>query len=227
MPLGNNLNLRFKDSVFSRATFSLLFSLIASAAFPEGNEIKLLKQIEVLSTQETRPFLSTGEEILPTSPRWKEYEESLVQFPDALSCLKESEREKKFVDLLQIDWNAPKNLQGLNVCIFRIFTSLDSVDEMYVWLSFHEFNVRVLGRTRSDQPKTTNPKKYYGTHSVFAQWTVENYRKRRPDEFPMLVDLLLDTILSFLAAKSYSLSISLTNELEISSVFMNANSKLN
>ena len=156
------------------ACFLINTSIPANA---EEQIVQLLKPIEVLSTQETRPFLLNGEEILPTSPRWKEYEEALVQFPDALSCLKESEREKKFVDLLQIDWNAPKYLQGLNVCIFRIFTSLENVDEMYIWLSFHEFDVRPLRRTRSDQPKTTNPKKYYRTHAVLARWTVENYRK--------------------------------------------------
>lgn len=216
-----------KQGTSIKVALVFLFSFVATVGFSENSVVNLLKPVEALTSQQTRPFLEYGKEMAPDAPKWELYRLPLKRFPDTVSCLQESEQSKDIVDLLLIDWKAPENRNGVEICIFRILASMDSVEEMHTWLSYHEFDLTPFRRTRSDEPKTTQPEKYYGTHAINGRWTVEKYDERRTDVGPLWAIFLIKAFPSFLGAEFYNLTISLTNEGQISGVGIDGKSKLN
>jgi hypothetical protein len=92
-----------------------------------------------LSKQETEPFLFYDDVVDANHPWAYDYGAAIRRFPDVRSCLIEKERNKPQPDLRQIDWVAIDNIREIEVCVFRIASSIDDVESVKLWLQYHEF----------------------------------------------------------------------------------------
>ena len=94
-----------------------------------------------LSKQETEPFLFFGRVVDEKHPKANDYRKAIRRFPDVRSCLTTDEREKPRPDLRQIDWAAIDDIREIEVCIFRIASSIEDIETIKLWLQYHGFTV--------------------------------------------------------------------------------------
>ena len=92
------------------------------------------EQFDEPTSQETHPFLFFGRVMDQTHPRWREYQQSIDNFPDLQSCLTGQKRTASDPYLYSIDWARMRRLQDIDVCVFRIAASYESPQEMEQWL---------------------------------------------------------------------------------------------
>ncbi len=94
-----------------------------------------------LSSEETHPFLFLGK--LPPDNK-KALKRAIAQFPDVRSCLVRSEKHKDRPNLLLLDWNAMHSEEAVEVCIFRIMSSIRNVRESRKWFEIQGFDETIL-----------------------------------------------------------------------------------
>lgn len=95
---------------------------------------------EELSTQVSDPFMLAGRVMDETQPLWDEFDETLSAFPDTSSCLLPEERGKEAQNLLAFDWKAMRYLTEIDICVWRIATTLDDMELMRDWLAAQGFS---------------------------------------------------------------------------------------
>jgi hypothetical protein len=159
-----------------------------------------------LSKQETEPFLFGGKVMDESQPRYKEYKKALRRFPDVRSCLIEGERDRPRPDLRQIDWGGIENIQEIDICVFRIASSIEDIDIIKYWLKIQEFIAANLSRSHSKNYKTSydNEPVYY----LSATLALEKFR----DIIPRL---WFEKLIGYEGVRGYSLTIHFSNKLEI------------
>ncbi len=131
-----------------------------------------------LAKQETEPFLFLGKVVDENHPRYGDYKRALRRLPDVRSCLTTDERDKPQPDLRQIDWEAIGNVREMEVCVFRIASSIEDIETIKIWFQHHDFSVGTENRFRTQRyvPK-------YHTDPIFGLQTtlsVKDYRKIIP-----------------------------------------------
>jgi hypothetical protein len=94
---------------------------------------------ERLSTQISDPFKLVGRVMDESQPRWDEFEDTLASFPTTSSCLLPEEREKEVQNLLAFDWKAMRYLTEIDICVWRIATTLNDINLMRDWLALQGF----------------------------------------------------------------------------------------
>ncbi|MEO1159995.1 MAG: hypothetical protein AAFW74_05965, partial [Pseudomonadota bacterium] len=77
---------------------------------------------------------------------------SVWRFPDTRSCLKSSESAKQQPDLLKFNWSSIWLPGDLEVCVFRIASSLGSIAATRAW--FQHQGLRVSGPYPSSNPRS-------------------------------------------------------------------------
>jgi hypothetical protein len=131
-----------------------------------------------LAKQETEPFLFLGKVVDVNHPRYGDYERALRRFPDVRSCLTTDEREKPQPDLREIDWDAIGDVKEMEVCVFRIVSSIGDIGTIKIWFQHHDFSVAEENRFRTQRYVSD-----YDTDPIFSLETtlsVKNYRKIIP-----------------------------------------------
>jgi hypothetical protein len=109
--------------------------------------------------------------------------------------------------LLEFDWQGPRRLSDLDVCLFRVFAALGSPNEVQAWLRHFGFQVsafRDQGRS-SRIPADQNP-----VRGLSAQADQDTYRALRPS--------LLATLIGLDTARGFSIEVSYNNDLRLISV---------
>lgn len=175
-------------SAILTASLAVLFVAGAVAAYAGEPNIEQCLDPEIcpipyvrLAKQETEPFLFLGNVVDVNHPRYKaynRYKNALRSFPDVRSCLTEEERGKSQPDLRQMDWGAIGNIREIEVCVFRIASSIEDIETIILWLRHHGFEVREMQRRMSD---TYVPR--YETESIFnleSFLAIEKFRKIIP-----------------------------------------------
>lgn len=171
-----------------------------------------------LAKQETEPFLFLGKVVNENHPRHEDYDRALRRFPDVRSCLTEDERNKPQPDLREIDWDEMRNVRDVDVCVFRIASSIQDVDRIKNWLRHQGFTVGEMSRRFSE---SYTPR--YATEPAFglqAHMSVDRFRKIFPKPWITIltgVELL----------RNYWLTISFSQEYQIVDVSSGGNTILN
>lgn len=156
-------------------------SLLSQVASADEDSSGYQFPIGKLTTQASDPFVFGSKQLAPGDARWKEYRKPIKRFPDARACLVREEQAKGIVDLRKIDWAKPKYTQGLDVCLFRIFSVLKERSLIEEWLRFHEFALLEPGYNykqpivNSDRAKDT-----YRVKRIHASWSFSQYISVRP-----------------------------------------------
>ena len=102
------------------------FQMIVWADIPEITGPAI--QYDHLSSEETEPYLVSGK-----APRKRGDIRAAEKWPDVRSCLVRSERNKDTPDLRKINWRKMRMDTDIEVCMFRIFTSLGTPEKAKLW----------------------------------------------------------------------------------------------
>jgi hypothetical protein len=97
--------------------------------------------VKRLSAETAFPFLRTNRPLsdFPKHPDYEKHHAAVTRFPDVRACLMDSEREKQTPDLTRFDWSKIKAKYDARVCLFRIFSSIGSIDGSRLWLESQGF----------------------------------------------------------------------------------------
>ena len=145
----------------------------ASQFFPDRFQIDRSN----ITVQETSPFLVRGRPVEPGSVAWDRYSNSIVKHQSLVSCLVRTEQEALRPNTLKVAWNEIRSKVEIEVCLFRIFTSLKDSKAIEEWLQYHGF--RVIGKRRF---LTKDPPALRGTdqsvYRIEGYWTERQYREK-------------------------------------------------
>jgi len=168
-------------SIFVAASLAMLFGAGAVAAYAGEPKIEQCLDPEVctivyvrLAKQETEPFLFQGKVVDVNHPWFSDYRKALRRFPNVRSCLIEVERENPQPDLRQIDWGAIGNIREIEVCVFRVASSIGDIATIKLWLLHHGFTMDEVSRRRRE---SYAPK--YETEPIFRLWSYLSMEKFR------------------------------------------------
>lgn len=127
-----------------RWAYILLALVVVSAvarADPRSTDLKaFLIPRNDLSTQDSDPFMFLGRVMDESRPRWGEFEAALAAFPNTSSCLLPEERGKDVQNLLAFDWKSMRYLTEIDICVWRVATTLNDIDLMRDWLATQGFS---------------------------------------------------------------------------------------
>ena len=106
-----------------------------------------LLEYNILSSEKTHPHPN----------KFGRYNEAIMSYPNVRDCLIESERDSERVDLRLIDWPQFSTSYEINLCLWRVFNSLNNVEGVTDWMEFHGLNVRgrVVTPKLLDGPRVT------------------------------------------------------------------------
>ena len=91
-----------------------------------------------LATEESHPFLYYGS---PPLAHRQDLITPVKKFPDVRSCLVRSEHRSEVPDLRKLDWKRMHKTEDVNVCFFRIFTSIGNAIGSLRWINEQGFQV--------------------------------------------------------------------------------------
>jgi hypothetical protein len=74
-------------------------------------------------------------------PDYNALRSAVDTFPDVQSCLVESERGAYFPNLTRFDWARVKQPEDAEVCMFRVFSSIEDIEQSKEWLRSQWFDV--------------------------------------------------------------------------------------
>jgi len=97
---------------------------------------------EYLASEETDPYLVLGK-----PPTIRADIRAAKRWPDVRSCLVRSERNAEQPDLTKINWKRMRRAEDIEVCMFRIFSSIRSETGLVNWFEVQDitwswFNIR-------------------------------------------------------------------------------------
>lgn len=90
-----------------------------------------------LATQKDQPYFRSGRPMGLQSS----YGNSILKFPDVRSCLMASERHAETPDLRRMEWSEMESTRDVDVCVFRILSSLPSMEDGRSWFRSQGFEL--------------------------------------------------------------------------------------
>ncbi len=171
-----------------------------------------------LAKQETEPFMFNGKIVDEDHPRFDQYERALRQFPDVRSCLKRAECDKTQLDLRMINWAIISSIEKIDVCVFRVASSISEQAIIAQWLVSQHFRVGSATKIRHEfyVPKFEAEPMV----GIQAHLPVEKFRAIIPQS-------LLGRVIGFDLVRNYWLTIVFSLNGEVVGVSSGANTKLN
>lgn len=186
--------------------YTVALSLMTSSARSElrgdyyGQEAYIVSK-DSLSHQSTRPFIFAGKTVTPQNEgAWKQFEKVILRFPDASSCLNsEGQYSGDLLNLLDISWDPRWSVSRglvkhrvLQVCIFRILTTLDDKDLITGWFEFHDFELfpKVASEHRTEEKQqldALDDDEPASRTTLTALWSEEQYYERFPSWIRSLI----------------------------------------
>jgi hypothetical protein len=119
------------------------FSPPISAQNPDAVECRgTLKEplnYQSLSDEETNPFVRRQGRPLYMEKDYAQYKSAIHRFPNVRSCLVDDERGVDVPDLSRFDWEGIESLYEAEFCVFRVFSSIGTVQGARMWLESQGF----------------------------------------------------------------------------------------
>lgn len=118
---------------------------LGSPAFGQGADTELASPFvlprDLVDQRDANPFRFAGEVVTPSARSWPRYENALERHPTTESCLTEDARGGPSLDLLAYDWMGINGRYAHDVCLFRVWTALESPELVVAWME--EFDMTV------------------------------------------------------------------------------------
>lgn len=112
----------------------LLAQSLELGAEDRPSDDSFLFELEDLSSQEKRPFLLLGRPMQPNQPRWDEFREPVEKFASAQDCLNAPQVIGSRWNTLDVNWRVLTSHRDIEVCLFRIFDTIDDPLLVISWL---------------------------------------------------------------------------------------------
>jgi len=119
--------------------------MLAGCGFPVVNNHDVIRakkspliSYHALTTEESHPYAG-GHEDFMTPERIA----AMSKYSTTRDCLIKSEKVKDNPDLRLINWKRVKTLEELDICLWRIFSSLDDFESIVEWMIFHKLEHNV------------------------------------------------------------------------------------
>lgn len=124
-----------KAVLITRLSVITLSSLVLTGCYMpvvDNKDVKRAKKTPHIAYQQL-----TTEASHPVLFQTPERIEAIKTYPTTRACLIESERTSENPDLRLIDWKHIRKRAELEVCLWRIFSSLEDFQSIMEWMSFH------------------------------------------------------------------------------------------
>lgn len=176
-----------------------LGTLVASALLANSVTAQVLYSDQIgnivaLSEESTHPFRNRGRGV-HEEPVKSRYGKAVRKHPSVRSCLEESEQNTSTPDLKKFAWGEFKGTAHVTVCMFRIATSYESIEDFRDWLHHQGFSVVDLGSVSANGERRFNATKsvpHYSElccSSLLADLLVTRSRSGRSDGAGLAVDV--------------------------------------
>lgn len=186
---------------------------LSTNAMYDGNKTAPIP-FKRLSDEKHFPFLQFGSPPRKELSSYDNYAKSISRYPDIRSCLENSEKKETSPDLGKFDWKAMENEFDVEVCMFRLLSSIANVERSKKWLELQGFNI-------DDERELSEAESIDGnmiSHmAVIVQWSMDNY-KGRP------LDNLLQEWLMERASHAVSIGMRFSRDEEVTQVGLVFNS---
>ncbi|MEM9475118.1 MAG: hypothetical protein AAGA71_07480 [Pseudomonadota bacterium] len=167
-----------------------------------------------LATQTDYPFMYSGRVINEQHLQWDNYRRTLQKFPDAQSCLTRGSRTGDQFDLTQFSWRGLRGSREIQVCLFRVATTLRDVDKMAAWLTTQEFEYVGINETAWSSIAGNSTER-----RVSGRWSIQKMREKRVG-WPLLYSLYV-----ILPPRFFSVSVTFGDTNEVFATSASAQSK--
>ena len=140
-----------------------------------------------LSKPESDLFLTHGKVMDPERPDWNKYRDPIQRYNDVRSCLTEDQRNAPIPDLRKVNWTRLLvRKHEADVCMFRIATSLLTLEALEKWALSQDMKFSELARVRSENYRSRYPME--PRFGVEFGWTGDQYRELRPRSLLSFLD---------------------------------------
>jgi len=127
-----------------------------------------------LAAQTDYPFMFSGKVLDEQHPQWDNFRRTLRTFPDTQSCLTKRSRTGDQFDLTQFSWRGLRGRREIEVCLFRVATTLRDVDKMAAWLTTQEFEYVGVNKASWNSITGSSTAK-----RVSGRWSIQKMREKR------------------------------------------------
>ena len=149
----------------------------------ENGDVAFHYSEQDLATQTDHPFMFSGEVVDEQHPQWDNFRRTLRTFPDTQSCLTKGSRTGDQFDLTQFSWRGLRGSREIEVCLFRVATTLRDVDKMAAWLTTQEFEYVGINETAWSSIAGNSTER-----RVSGRWSIQKMREKRVG-WPLLYSL--------------------------------------
>lgn len=156
--------------------FFVWTGLVRAEVLPEPGRFLIPR--DQLATQESDPFMLAGRLMDESQPRWRAFEGTLAAFPDTSSCLLSEERGKDVQNLLAFDWKAMRTLTEIDICVWRIATTLDDIGLMRHWLAAQGFSGSYNTQSCDNAVRATNARDSHDFCGIDGAMSIEDLDAR-------------------------------------------------
>jgi hypothetical protein len=170
--------------------------------------------MEVQASTQTRELLWSGYDLdelqqrgLPSSA--KAHLKATKKFPTTESCITKSAQDNKSVNLTQVAWSKIRSLPELDVCLYRIASSLGSETKIVAWFEMVGFEAQAM-------PNDIVP----GGWLIWASWSEGRHGTITPFTRPIGL-VVLDRLLLSEDARVMGVTMHLDSDLQPTSVESN------
>jgi len=98
----------------------------------DNNDVERARRTSPLTYKNFTPVTS-----YPKTFETPEHREAIKNYSTIRDCLIESEALSDFPDLRLVDWSRIHKKAELDLCLWRIFSSLDDFESIIQWMDFH------------------------------------------------------------------------------------------
>ena len=122
---------------FALAFGSLPAAVTAETRFPYEDSVGVVVR---LATEADRPFMLSGHTIETSEGVARQYRHAVGSYSSVLGCLNPEQQSSDHPDLAEINWRQFRSTQEADVCLFRIASSYQGVDQFEAWLGRQGFD---------------------------------------------------------------------------------------
>ena len=153
-------------------------SVIGGAAADTCSEGACIVAESDLATERSDPFTWFGKPFDDEHPRYGDYKFVIPRFDSPVDCLRRGARNSNGYDILQFDWNKIGTRRIAEVCLFRIFRSLENTDDVLFWLHHHQF--KTVGPSKKSPGHVGRDQMIINNADIMGTWSAERYREHSP-----------------------------------------------
>ena len=133
-----------------------------------------VSDFEIVATEEVAPYHSNGRPFLHRTKEGSAVRETILKYNGPFDCIEANGDEQK--NIITIPWRDMYSFE-LSVCLFRIASSLRSIEKIIRWIETEGFTDIVI---RDNPSSYTSPVRKKWVRSIRGSWDLETHQAKYP-----------------------------------------------